>query len=101
MMWGWNGGWNGGGWNGGGTWGLVSGLFTLVFFVVLVIGVVLVVRALLGNQSRGSSSWQSGPPPSASRVSAAPSALEILEHRYAKGEIEREEFLARKSDLQS
>lgn len=101
MMWGWNGGWNGGGWNGGGTWGFVSGILMLVFFVVLVIGVILVVRALLGNQSRGSGSWHSGPPPSVSRVSAAPSALEILEQRYAKGEIEREEFLARKHDLQS
>jgi putative membrane protein len=97
MMW----GWNGGGWNGGGAWGLMSGLFMLVFLVVLVIGVVLVVRALLGNQSRGSGSWQGGPPPSVSRMSAAPTALEILEQRYAKGEIEREEFLARKRDLQS
>jgi putative membrane protein len=96
MMWGWN-----GGWNGGGTWTLVSGLFMLVFLVVLVVGVVLVVRALLGNQPRGSGSWQGGLPPSVSRVSGAPTALEILEQRYAKGEIERQEFLERKSDLQS
>jgi putative membrane protein len=96
MMW----GWNGGGWHGGGAWGLMSGLFMLVFLVVLVIGVILVVRALLGNQSRGSGWSQSGPPP-VSQGYAAPSALDILEQRYAKGEIEREEFLARKRDLQS
>ena len=43
------------GWNGGGAWGLASGLLSLVFLAALVIGVVLVVRALLGNQSRGKS----------------------------------------------
>jgi hypothetical protein len=49
-MMGW--GWNGMGWNGGGAWGLVSGLLSLLFLAALVIGVILVVRALLGSQSR-------------------------------------------------
>lgn len=97
-MMGW--GWNGGGWNGGGAWGLASGLLSLVFLAVLVIGVVLVVRALLGSQSRSSESGQNGPPP-AVRGYEGSSALHILEERYARGEIDREEFLARKRDLQS
>lgn len=97
-MMGW--GWNGGGWNGGGTWGLASELLSLVFLAALVVGVILVVRALLGSQSRGSDWRQIGPPP-ADRGNEPPSALQILEERYARGEIDREEFLARKRDLQS
>lgn len=94
-------GWNGGGWNGGGAWGLASDLLSLVFLVALVVGVILVIRALLTSQSRGTESWRGGPSPMASRGSATPSALEVLEQRYARGEIDREEFLARKHDLKS
>jgi putative membrane protein len=95
MMW----GWNGGGWNGGGAWGIASGLLMLVFLVAVVVGVILIVRALFAHQSRGSA-WQSGPPP-ASRGYEAPSALETLEQRYARGEIDRTEFLERKHHLTS
>lgn len=88
------------GWNGGGAWGLASGLLSLVFLAALVVGVVLVVRVLLGSQSRGSESGRSGPPPAVRNYEAL-SALQILEERYARGEIDREEFLERKHDLQS
>jgi len=71
----------------------------LLFFAALVVGLILIVRALLGYQSRSPYSSQSAPP--VGRGYTAPTALEILEQRYAKGEIEREEFLARKNDLQS
>lgn len=97
-MMGW--GWNGGGWNGGGAWGLAGDLLSLVFLAALVVGVILVVRALLASPSRGSEWRQSGPPP-VSRGYEPPSALRILEERYARGEIDRQEFLERKNDLQS
>jgi putative membrane protein len=77
----------------------MSGLLMLVFFVALVVGVILIVRALLANQSRGSA-WQSAPP-SPSQGYEAPSALETLEQRYARGEIDRTEFLERKHGLTS
>ena len=96
-MWG---GWNGGGWNGGGAWGLAGDLLSLVFLVALVVGVVLVVRALLSSAQRGSEWRPSGPPP-VDRAYEPPSALRILEERYARGEIDRQEFLERKDDLQS
>lgn len=97
-MMGW--GWNGVGGNGGGAWAIAGELLSLVFLVAVVVGVILIVRALLTHQSRGSEWPQSGPP-LVSRGYEPPSALQILEERYARGEIDREEFLARKQDLQS
>lgn len=96
MMW----GWNGGGWNGGGAWGLASGLLSLLFLVAVVVGVILIVRALFAHQSRGSA-WPPSAPPPASRGPEVSPALQILEQRYAGGEVDREDFLARKQDLQS
>ncbi|MCL5736680.1 MAG: SHOCT domain-containing protein [Actinobacteria bacterium] len=97
-MMGW--GWNGGGWNGGGAWGIASEVLMLVFFAALVVGVVLVVRALLTREAPSTDGRQSGPPPVYRGYEPA-SALRILEERYARGEIDREEFLARRQDLQS
>jgi putative membrane protein len=96
MMW----GWNGGGWNGGGAWGIASGLLMLVFLVAVIVGVILIVRALFTHQSRGSA-WPPSAPPPVTRGPETPSALQTLEQRYARGEIDRTEFLERKHDLTS
>ena len=68
-----------------GAWGGVTMLFTLVFWGVVIAGVVLGIRWLV---------TQSG-------ESRSDSALEILRQRYARGEINREEFNARKHDFHS
>ena len=61
-----------------------------LIWVALLIGVVvLVVKAVQGG-SRGVDTAL--PPPK--------SALEILEERYARGEIDRDEFEQKRSDLQ-
>ncbi|MHB0981053.1 MAG: SHOCT domain-containing protein [Thermoleophilia bacterium] len=99
---GWNGGgWNGGGWNGGGAWGPAGDLLSLVFLAALVVGVILIVRALFASPSRGPEWRPSGPPPVDRGYYEPPSALRVLEERYARGEIDRQEFLERKNDLQS
>jgi len=56
----------------------------LIFFILLIIGLVLLVRYL----------WEGGP----ARKSEE-SALEILKKRYAGGEITKEEFEEKKKDL--
>ena len=70
MMW-------GGGW-------FMGPIMMLIFFVILVVVVVLVVRWL----------WPSGLP---GRFEGTPkSAITILEERFARGEIEKEEFEEKK-----
>ncbi|HEV8641968.1 MAG TPA: DUF5676 family membrane protein [Methylomirabilota bacterium] len=67
----------------GSAWGIGMMLLMLLFWGLAVTGIVLGVRLLLkpGIESRPDS------------------ALEILRQRYARGEIDREEFEARKRDL--
>ncbi len=77
------GGMFGGPWAGGG-----FGIFMLVFWVLIIAGIVLVVKWLFEQGRSGGASASSGE-----------SALDILKKRYARGEIGKEEFDARKKDL--
>ena len=73
------------GWGWG--WGMGFGMIGMVLFWALVIfGIVVLVRRL------GGSSASAGPPPSKT-------ALDILNERYARGEIDKQEFVERKRDL--
>lgn len=62
-------------------WGMGGGWFWPLILIVVI--VLLLMR-------RGAPHSKSSPPPT---------ALEELERRYARGEIGREEFLQKKSDL--
>jgi putative membrane protein len=66
-----------------GVWGLGMMLMMLVFWVVLITGLVLGIR------------WLSAQ----GREPRRDAALDTLRERYARGEINREEFEARKQDL--
>ncbi len=66
-----------------GTWGIGMMLIMLLFWSLVIIGVVLGIRWLM-NQGKESSSN---------------SALEILCERYARGEINKDDFEAKKRDL--
>jgi putative membrane protein len=66
-------------------WGWVMGLFCLVAIALLVTVLVSVLR---GSVGRGGSQ----PLPSNR-------ALDLLDERFAKGEIDREEYLSRKAEL--
>ncbi|MCP5279722.1 MAG: SHOCT domain-containing protein [Thiobacillus sp.] len=62
-------------------WG--GGLGMILVWVVPLILLFLVIRYFLGDKGEGRSR----------------SALEILEERYARGEVDREEYLKRRADL--
>lgn len=70
--------------SGGGFWGVGMGLLSLVFLGLIVVGIVLAARV------------PSGP---ASRDAGARSALDILDERFARGEIDQEEYENRKRVL--
>ena len=72
-----------------GGWGLLGGLAGLLLFLVVGAGLVLLFVWL----------WRRSPTKQATGRSAAPSSLEVLEIRYARGEIERDEYLRIREDL--
>jgi len=67
----------------GWVWVLGMILMVLLFWVIFFLGVVVAVRWLLGKGRRKTSD----------------KAIEILRQRYARGEITKEDFEAKKSDL--
>ncbi len=101
-------GWNG--WGGSGVGGIFSLILMAGFWILVVVGIVLVVRALTGTRhDAGAPQSHAYPPempmappsgpPATAVTSAGAQALRILEERYARGDIGREEFLERKADL--
>ena len=64
-------------------WGLGMMAMMLLFWALVIIGLIVGIRWLLG---RG-------------REERSDPALQILRERYARGEINKEEFDARKKDL--
>ncbi|OGH29914.1 MAG: hypothetical protein A3B41_05170 [Candidatus Levybacteria bacterium RIFCSPLOWO2_01_FULL_37_26] len=69
-----------GGWNG---FGLLGWIPMLLFWILLILGVVALIR-YLGRSSQG----QENKTP-----------LDILKERYARGEIDKKEFEEKKKDL--
>jgi putative membrane protein len=70
-----------GGWAPGFGW-----VFMLLFWALAVLGVIAIVKWLIGGSNVGEV-----PPPK--------TPLQILQERYARGEIDREEFEQKKRDL--
>jgi putative membrane protein len=70
-------------WGMWGAWGIGMMLFMLVFWGLIIVGLVLGLRWLVTQ----------------GRESRSDTALDILRQRYARGEIDKEEFEARKRDL--
>lgn len=67
-------------------WGFGGGLFMLIWWAIIIAGIVLLVRWVAG-QTKGVCGGHGKAP------------MDILKERYAKGEINKEEFEAKKKDL--
>lgn len=86
-MWGqhmWDGAW----W----PWGLLMGIFWLVLFGAIIFLAVYAARQWTANER------MAGGPPTGSRRE---SPREVLDRRYAKGELSREEYEQMKDDLEN
>ena len=68
-------------------WGWGGMLFQLLFWIIIVIAIIWAIKYFIGYSRRGES------------TPAGESSLELLKKRYARGEINREEFEQKKKDL--
>ena len=72
----------------GGGWGMgYGGPFMILFWILIVIGVVLLVKWFVGQSSAYKGPRERTP-------------LDILRERYARGEIDREEFEQKRRELE-
>ena len=69
---------------------IFGGIFMWIFWLILLILVLLVIRAAVGSISTSSGTSQS----------TGDSPLEILKKRYARGEIDEQEFKRRRRELE-
>ncbi|HAK88130.1 MAG TPA: electron transporter RnfE [Nitrospiraceae bacterium] len=74
-------------WGGDYGWGTGMGfgwLFMIIFWILIILGVVYLVRLIVGGEKR----------------TTGETALDVLKKRYAKGEISKEEFEEKKKALE-
>jgi len=76
MMGGWGNGWYG--------FGILHMAIWVAFLIAIIVGAVWLVRSVAGGQAVS--------PP-------RPAGLDVLEERYARGEIKQEEYLQKKRDM--
>ncbi|MFC1822318.1 SHOCT domain-containing protein [Thermodesulfobacteriota bacterium] len=76
-----------------GGWGMgwFGGIFMIVFWVLIIVGLIFLIKWLVQRTKENSSSMQR----------SSSKALDILKERYARGKIEKEEFDEKKRDLLS
>jgi len=81
------------GYGGVGGWGMgwFGGIFMIIFWILIIIGLVFLIKWLVQSTKGNSGSPRIG----------SSSALEILKERYARGEINKQEFEEKKRDLLS
>lgn len=74
-----------------GSWGIGMMIMMFVFWAVLIVGIVLLIRWLMTAGAPGAR---------LSSGTGSESALDILKKRYARGEISKQEFEEMRRDLQ-
>jgi putative membrane protein len=91
LQWGWYDRYGGGMGPGMMNWGYggwFMGIINIIFWVAVIIGVIYLIKFLSSSSKQGGQETKKGD-----------NALDILRERYAKGEINREEFEEKKKVL--
>jgi len=81
------------GWGAGSGMGLAGGIIMTVFWVAVLAALIILVVWLV-RQAQGGAT-----PVGSAGTTAAPNPLDILKTRYAKGEIDKEEYEERRKTL--
>jgi putative membrane protein len=76
-------------------WNLFEGLVQLLFLALIVLGIVFLVQALRSRRAFDVPGMKPATPP------ASDSAMQILRERLAKGEIDPEDYEARRKVLET
>ncbi len=76
---------------GGYGFGLIHMIFWAVLLIAVVVAVVWMVRSMMAG---GTATGSHAPPPPRRSL-----GLDVLEERYARGEINRDEYLQKKRDI--
>ena len=79
-----------GGWSGGAGWGPFGMIIWLLVLAALIAGIFWLVRSASHAGSGGSAQLH---------LPRRSSGLDVLEERYARGEINRDEYLQKKRDI--
>ncbi len=87
-------GWGNQGYGMWGTWGAGGMIMMIFFWAVIIIGAILIIRYFTAGHG-GISAGQGG-----GLIAGERDPLEILRERYAKGEIDTEEFEEKKRILE-
>jgi putative membrane protein len=90
-------------WPGSNGMGVIWMLLMAGVWVAIIVGIIFLIRSATWGGGKRAQETPSvvATPPAVSAAKGSPEALRILEERYARGDIEREEFLQRRSDLLS
>lgn len=83
----WNGPFGMGGWGGWGWLGPFHFIVPILFWGLIITVVVLLIRYAIGSGRQASRSERTSP------------GLDVLEERYARGEVKRDEYLEKKRDI--
>ena len=82
---------------------LVWLIAAIVIFIIAIIALIVAGRAMAQARAarRAGGAYSSGAPGTGPEAAKLPESSRMLDERYAKGEISREEYMQRQTDLQS
>ncbi|MFO7806901.1 MAG: SHOCT domain-containing protein [Candidatus Moraniibacteriota bacterium] len=72
---------------------LLGFMFTVIFWILLIVGIFYLVKYLTSRDK------ENGVAGSEEKENSSQKAIDILKERYARGEIDKEEFDQKKKDL--